>query len=429
MNVKKYRAANSDQAMRMIRRAHGSDVAILDCYNVPGGVEVVVSLDEISTAPLELPNSQASFKAHMNEAREHEAQADSISSAAAKGGEQKANAIRAQLKQQMGDDARSDNAVERQTPQLAWSQDQELLAMKQELAAMKSMLLGQLKEQDWHQASQKQPAQRELNRFMEAIDLDPAVARNIAKEIPEQEDIRLQREMLKALLINKLPIMTPPSRGAIAFVGPQGAGKTTTIAKIATQHVMRHGRDDIAILTADMHRVGAQEQLRAYGNILQIPVYSAASNEEAAKTFRLLQNKSLVLVDTTGLSFRDKAGLTELENLLGQLPGVNRFLVLPSDSEAYVQSEIINAYSALSPSGAVLSRLDETMRLGASLSNLIQHRLPVVWCSNGPKVPNNLSSANAEKLVNLAIKMARPFEVSQSKETTSKASGSFNAFC
>lgn len=422
MNVKKYRAGNSDQAMRMIRRTHGADVAILDCYSVPGGVEVVVSLDEIGSAPMPAQSAGENFKSHIK---------------ALLPAEQKAKAIQAQLQQQMSTTQPASEHAEPPTskpesePRLAWSQDQELLSMKQELAAMKSMLLGQLKEQEWQQTERALPLQSELQRFMEAIDLDPALAKTLAAEIPEHEDPRLQREMLKALLATKLPIMTPPSSGAIALLGPQGAGKTTTIAKLASQHVLRHGRDDIAILTTDIQRVGAQQQLQAFGHLLQVPVYSATDNEEAIKTFRLLQNKGTVLVDTTGVSFRNKAGLAELEALLDSMPGLNRYLVLPADSEAYVQSEIISAYSALSPCGAVLSRLDESMRLGASLSNLIQQRLPVVWCSNGPKVPNNLSVADAEKLANLAIRMARPFEqktiTTPASTTTLKAAGAIDS--
>jgi flagellar biosynthesis protein FlhF len=401
MNVKKYRAADSDQAMRMIRLAHGVDVAILDCYSVPGGVEVVVSLDD-------LPDSNpapASFSAQLNtltgKRDSAPAGVDDFDSPLIRSREQVA--------------ARQAAETEAPAPRLAWSQDEELLTMKRELAAMKSMLLDQLKGQDWQQADQRAPQQRGLNRFMAAMDIDPELAKRLAAEIPEAEDERLQREMFKALLTAKTPIMAPPQSGAICLVGPQGSGKTTSIAKLAAQYVMRHGRKDIAVLTTDMARVGAQEQLCAYGRILQIPIHTVVSVSEAIKTFRMLQSKSLVLVDTAGISFRDKAGLKEQENLLAGMPGLQVFLSLPADVESYVQSEIIDAYAGLSPLGAVITRIDESMRLGAVLSNLILHRLPAVWCTNGPRVPQNLSPADAGKLVNMAVKMARAFEVGKDR--------------
>ena len=274
---------------------------------------------------------------------------------------------------------------------------------------MKSMLMSQLKDSNWQQLSAKQPEQKSCHQMLSAMDIDPSIADRLQRELPSGESDAVQREMLKMLLVRQLPIAAPPRHGAICLLGPQGAGKTTTIAKLAAQHVMQKGRDDIAILTTDSGRVGAQEQLRAYGRILQIPVHSADSAEEAARTYRILQKKSLILIDTAGLSFRDHQGLDELEKLLAGLAGAQCYLTLPADVEAYVQSEIIDAYSRFSLEGAVISRIDEAMRLGGLLSNLIQHRLPAVWCTNGPKVPQNLSVADAGKLVNMAMKMAMSF--------------------
>ena len=175
--------------------------------------------------------------------------------------------------------------------------------------------------------------------------------------------------------------------------------------------MLTHGRSGIAILTTDTARVGAQEQLRAYGRILQVPVHVASNAEEAVKTYRLLCKKNLVLIDTAGISFRDKHGISELQGLLAGMQDVQVFLTLPADAENYVQSEIIDAYSSLNAQGAVLSRIDEAMRLGGAVSNLIQHRLPLVWCANGPRVPQNLSAADAGKLINMAVRMAKAFEV------------------
>jgi flagellar biosynthesis protein FlhF len=292
-----------------------------------------------------------------------------------------------------------------------WSQNDELLAMKQEFASMKTMLLDQLKGHNWQQANHQTPEYEELNTFLSALDIDPALGKRLCAEIPAEETASLQREMLKMLLINKLAVAAPPSSGAICLVGPQGAGKTTTIAKIAAQYVLTHGRSDIAILTTDTARVGAQEQLRAYGRILQVPVHAIADEEEAIKTYRLLRKKNLVLIDTAGISFRDKQGISELQRLVSAMQDVQVFLTLPADVENYVQSEIIDAYSSLNAKGAVLTRIDEAMRLGGAMSNLIQHRLPLVWCANGPRVPQNLSPADAGKLVNMAVRMTKAFEL------------------
>lgn len=392
MNVKKYRAADSEQAMRMIRAAHGPDAVILDCQSVPGGVELVVSWDEPEGEAAVAPVRQDAAQSRENTALE------ALLARREKRSETELSPVVEMPRQNFG-----------KGPQLAWSENDELHEMKQELAAMKSMLMSQLKDHNWQQLSTEQPRHQGSNGLLEAMDIEPRIAEQLQRELPPEQSEAVQREALKILLSRRLPVAPPPSRGAICLLGPQGAGKTTTIAKLAAQHVMRHGRDNIALLTTDSARVGAQDQLRAYGRILQIPVHGAGTISEAARTFRLLEKKALVLVDTSGLSFRDREGLNEMEKLLSVMPGLQCYLTLPADVEAYVQSEIIDAYSRFDLQGAVISRIDEAMRLGGLLSNLIEHRLPAVWCANGPKVPQNLSPADATKLVSIAMRMARGF--------------------
>lgn len=369
MNVKKYRAANSQQAMRMIRAAHGPDAIVLDCLSIAGGVEFVVSWDEhgVATDSELTKNTDAVTPPH----RESE---------------------------NIGAE-----------PKVVWSQSDELLAMKQEFAEMKSMLHGQLKEHTRQDAAYQAPQQQPLQAFLADIDIEPQVAKQITAAIPGGESDAIQREMAKVLITKQLVSEAPINSGAICLVGPQGSGKTTSIAKIAAQYVKIHGRENIALITTDTARVGAQEQLRAYGRILQIPVHSAATNDEAIKTFRILSSKALVLIDTAGVSFRDTAGMAQLNSLLSNLQGVSTYLTLPADVEAYVQNEIIESYSALSLQGVLLSRIDEAIRLGGAVSNLIKHGLPLTWISNGPRVPRNLSVANSEKLVNMAVRMAKVF--------------------
>lgn len=408
MQVKKYQAADTQQAMRLVRAAHGPDAVILDCRSVAGGVEVVVSLEGmLETSMAAAP--AASFPAQQ-QTRSPAADREPTALDALFNRRKKAEEEISQHSSPPAPSADANRAAAVE-PQMVWSQNEELLTMKQEMASMKSMLMDQLKGHNWQQASHQAPEHQGLNDFLSAMDIDPALGKRLCAEIPSDESATVQREMLKMLLVNKLGVKAPPSAGAICLVGPQGAGKTTTIAKIAAQYVLTHGRSGIAILTTDAARVGAQEQLRAYGRILQIPVHVANDPDEAVKTYRLLRKKNLVLIDTAGISFRDKQGISELNQLISGMQDVQVFLTLAADSENYVQSEIIDAYSSFNVQGAVLTRIDEAMRLGGAMSNLIQHRLPLVWCANGPRVPQNLSAADAGKLVNMAVRMTKAFEV------------------
>jgi flagellar biosynthesis protein FlhF len=410
MQVKKYQATDTQQAMRLVRTAHGPDAVILDCRSVAGGVEVVVSLDgmlETSMPAVPAVSFAALQKTRSPSADREPTALDALFKRRKKAEEEISQHSSLPAPSAVSDSARP-AAVE---PQMVWSQNEELLTMKQEMTSMKSMLMDQLKGHNWQQASHQTPEHQDLNDFLSAMDIDPALGKRLCAEIPSDESATVQREMLKMLLVKKLAVKTPPSSGAICLLGPQGAGKTTTIAKIAAQYVLTHGRSGIAILTTDAARVGAQEQLRAYGRILQIPVHVASDPGEAIKTYRLLRKNNLVLIDTAGISFRDKQGISELNQLISGMHDVQVFLTLTADSENYVQSEIIDAYSSFNLQGAVLTRIDEAMRLGGAMSNLIQHRLPLVWCANGPRVPQNLSAADAGKLVNMAVRMTKAFEI------------------
>ena len=393
MKVKKYRAADSQQAMRMVKAAHGPDAVVLDCYSVADGVEFVVSYEETSTPSSARSPAQGELSAiDMLRARQAEAEKSAGQSAA---------------------EALSDTAGRQNSgagPKVVWSQDDELLTMKREMADMKNLLMSQLKGHNWQDASHQAPQQSTLHRFLAAMDMDPELGRELISQIPAEEEPSLQREVLKMLISQQMPVAPAPSGGVIALVGPQGAGKTTAIAKLAAQHVIAHGRDNIAILTTDTARVGAQEQLKAYGRILQVPVHGVSDAREAVKTFRILSKKSLLLVDTAGVSFRDRQGMTELNAMLTAMPGVQVFLNLPADTQSHVQREIIDAYRPLDLRGALVARIDEASRLGGVISNLINEQLPAVWFSNGPNVPRNLSPADAGKLVKMAVRMGKVLE-------------------
>lgn len=384
MKIKKYRAADTRQAMKLVKAAHGPDAVVLDCYSVEDGVELVVSWeDTVSPASADLS------AVDLLKAREQ---------AAAR---------------QMAESAPHNPASAAQAPsqpRVVWSQNDELLTMKQELAEMKNLLMAQLKGHSWKEANFDAPEQTDLNQFMAALDIAPELGRRLAEHIPREEAPGIRRELLKMLLARSLPVIAPTGFGAIALVGPQGSGKTTSIAKLAAQHVLAHGKDSVAILSTDTARVGAQEQLRAYGSILQVPVHCADTVEEAAKMYRLLRKKSLLLVDTGGVSFRDRSGMDSLAKLLAALADVTVVLNLPADSQSHVQREILDAYRALAPQAVLVSRIDEATRLGGVISNLIDVQLPMAWVSNGPNVPRNLSTADAGKLVKMAVKMSSFFE-------------------
>ena len=186
--------------------------------------------------------------------------------------------------------------------------------------------------------------------------------------------------------------------GVIALVGPTGAGKTTTIAKLAAAYADRHNPRDVALVTTDTVRVGGREQLHSYGRQLGIAVHEADSDVRLAQTLERLRDYKLVLIDTAGMGQRDR-------NLVGQLNWlraagqVHTLLVLPANSHFGDLDEVVRRFSGAQPHGVVLTKVDETGRLGSALSVIVDHQLPMAWITDGQRVPDDLHRASAPNLV------------------------------
>jgi flagellar biosynthesis protein FlhF len=163
--------------------------------------------------------------------------------------------------------------------------------------------------------------------------------------------------------------------GVFALIGSTGVGKTTTTAKIAAGFAARHGAANLGLITLDAYRVGAHEQLRAYGRILGVPVHTAHDRAALEDLLDLLSAKKMVLIDTAGLAQRD----TRTRELLDMLShrSINRLVVVNAASQGETIEDVLVAYRAEQARGIVLTKLDEAVKLGPALDAVIRHRLPV----------------------------------------------------
>jgi len=363
--------SDSSQAMRRVSEELGAEASILSCRRVEGGVELIVSVDDSASATLQ--------------------QADAKPAA----------------------DVQRPPGNTRPRLQVASSQSEELRMLKRELDASRRTLEREMNAQDWAVEGVKKPSHSIALQICEALDIAPRIGAALARKVPAKESPDVQREMIRSLLRRQLKSIPTPAEGVTALVGPPGAGKTSTIAKIAAEFVRTGRRNDIALITTDNTRIAAQEQLRVYGDIFQVPVHTANSADEAARILKILGNKQYILLDTAGIGFRDRDGIDSLGSLIASLPDIDVLLTLPADREAYVLEEIIDAYSQLPITGVVATHLDEAVRIGGLISMLIKKRLPTVWISDGAQVPGNLTAATSAALVSQAFSLAREFKKRQ----------------
>jgi flagellar biosynthesis protein FlhF len=191
--------------------------------------------------------------------------------------------------------------------------------------------------------------------------------------------------------------------GVYALVGATGVGKTTTVAKLAGLCAKAHGPGSVGLITFDTQRVGGHEQLREHGRNLGIVAHLAHDRAALQDLLGLLAGKKMVLIDTTGLAPRDPRKDDSLEELA--LPGVTRVLVLNAGSQGDALDEVVGAFRTEGIQQAILSKIDEAVKLGPALDVAIRQQLLLRGVTVGQKVPQDWERADAHALVRLSMRV------------------------
>lgn len=227
------------------------------------------------------------------------------------------------------------------------------------------------------------------------------------------------RAWLERQIAARLPVLDDEAQlldsgGVIALVGPTGVGKTTTTAKLAARYVMRHGGQHVALVTTDSFRIGAHEQLRIYARLLGVEVYALAADAPLDELLQQLMNKRLVIIDTVGMSQRDRRLLTQIGQLGAAGRPIRLMLLLNAASHGDTLEEVVDTYQrAAKAAGAslrdcIVSKSDEAARLGPILDILIRRGLRLNYVATGQQVPEDLQLADAPALLKQALAVSQP---------------------
>ncbi len=188
----------------------------------------------------------------------------------------------------------------------------------------------------------------------------------------------------------------------VAFVGPTGAGKTTTIAKMAAKlHLER--KKKIGLISIDNYRIGAFDQLKTYSSIIGIPCIPAFTKKDLVTALNKLGNMDYILVDTAGQSHLDRKRLSELKEIMNLNCDVESQLVISAATGRLDMKDVVESFKMLKPSSYIFSKIDETRRRGGIIDQIIEHNIPVSFITNGQEVPEDIIVANEKTILQLLI--------------------------
>ncbi len=280
--------------------------------------------------------------------------------------------------------------------------------MMSEMQSIKSMLERQLAGFAWNDMTRHAPAKAQLLGEMLEAGFSGVLARRLVEDMPEDLDLQAGRKWLASAVNRRLRTLTRENDliergGVFALVGPTGVGKTTTTAKLAARCVVRYGAEKLALLTTDGYRIGAHEQLRIYGRILGVPVHVVRDSEDLRRTLADLRGKHMVLIDTVGMSQRDRM-VAEQAAMLMRAGDVRRLLLLNATSRGDTLDDVIRSYAGEDIAGCILTKVDETASLAPALDAVVRHGLLMAYVANGQRVPEDLHLPNRNYLLHRAFK-------------------------
>ena len=372
MKIKRYTAVSMRAALGQVRAEQGPDAVILSSRRSDDGIEVIAAVDydealfteanrqrpaPIGAAP---PVTAAPAAAH--------AVPQPVAASSAAGG------------------------------------DVGLGDMQRELKDLRRMLesgLAGLAGMTGNDKRLREPLRQRVLEELSAMDIAPDVAMALAALAPLHSSLKDPAHIKLALLVKHLPVVSDLGSlngGIVAVVGPTGAGKTTTIAKLAARWCMQHGVADLALVSTDSYRVGARDQLKTFARAIGAPLHAVNSGKELALELQRLGSKKFILIDTAGMGPRDFRLVEQLAALKSGAPRARILLALPAQGEAHALDEIVRAFARAAPAACIITKIDEAASLGAVISAALRHRLQIAYLCDGQRIPADLHAAHQKRV-------------------------------
>jgi flagellar biosynthesis protein FlhF len=233
-----------------------------------------------------------------------------------------------------------------------------------------------------------------------------------AKNIPPNEiddftyvKIFLARMLMKIIKVTGGLRVEPGRQRIMALAGPTGVGKTTTVAKLASEQLLKF-RQKVGLITIDTFRIAAVEQLKVYAKIMGVPISVVSGRDDLSLAIREFADRDAIFIDTGGRSQRDAVQMSEIYQIFGRDLPIEVYLTLSVTTKDTDQSEITRRFGQIPLAGVVYTKLDESTTFGSIFNHSIRFKTPVAYLTTGQKVPEDIEVATKERLVDLLLNIA-----------------------
>lgn len=405
MNVKRFFSSSMQDALKMVREELGADAMILSNEKVDGGVEIVAALDydeEQAQQSVGLGAPASPTKVARLHAQKHMKLQGELGRAKKHIEDVKRNRPTVANVGQADGENNSGGSVP-----AGWEQ---LTDMRAEIESLRGLIQQSVAAPTIKPVDAPSALQEDVLARLESLCISKTLCHNLVAAVREEESpesawLKVENEIERAIPIEHGEIID--QGGVIALVGPTGSGKTMTIGKMAARYVMKFGAESVALVTTDRYRIAAHEQLKVFGRILNVPVHSVDEQNTLDGILDRLSDKRLVLVDTAGLMPNDKCWAQQLKEIKMSAHRVQPYLVMSAVGQYQVMCANYNHYRMINPVGVILTKMDEAVSLGESISFLMECQLRVAYYTDGQRVPEDIHRlepkgllAQAEALLN-----------------------------
>lgn len=429
MKVKRFTAANMQVGLKTIGETLGPEAVILSNRRLRDGLEIVAGVDEAEyerflqeqeelspesdiikanpkpNAPLDKETMQQLFSVMSDKNKAAFGQAPSESSGPEQRAEKpatvrsKPSTVRVPAVEDLPDRAYPEPAANRHS--------QAIDLLRQEIDVLKDLLKEQTEQLKEPSPRVDMSVQYErLESRLQALGFTGGFIRKLLSNYDREDSLDQNWRQLMNRLATALPVpMFKPldNGGAYVLTGPTGAGKTTTIAKLAAHAVKERGARSVAVISMDWFQVGGQEILKSVMDILGVEFFALTEQDSLAETLDKLSQRHLVLIDTSG-----SAEALQHWNRLMRTPAlanrVQTLLVLPATMMPSAVNQFVEQMAQPAIHGTILSKVDESACFGGALEPVLRHRWPLWYVTTGQNIPQDIELADGRHLTKRLVR-------------------------